>query len=268
VSVLSRVVPVDRRALRLYRANFWKILLVSAVVFAPLSLISALANRQAEDWADDAGNGPIFGIAAFAASALVIFGYALCAGLLDKLVVGPEFGHHKESLGQALRTLPYGRLVLLDLLTAVGIAIGLALGVLPGLVLFTFIALAPPLLVAERLGVVASMKRSMHLVRRAFWVTFLVVTLPVLVEHEIFAAVELLFELPLLVLWLAHLAAAVLVLALVVLCEITLALTLAEAEARSATADPEAAGPDEDAAGATAQGGGAAGVSDGLLSDA
>ena len=254
MSALARVIPVDRRAIRLYRANFWKILIVSAVVFAPLSLISALVNREAEDWVDDPGNGPIFGVAAFAASALVIFGYALCAGLLDKLVVRPEFGHHKESLGRALRTLPYGRLVLLDLLTAVGIAVGLALGLVPGIALFTFIALAPPLMVAERLGVVESMKRSARLVRGSFWVTFLVVTLPVFVEHEIFAAVELLFDLPLLVLWLAHLAAAVFVLALVVLCEITLALTLAEAEARGQAAE--------------GQGAGVAGVSGGLLNDA
>jgi hypothetical protein len=255
VSVLARVVPVDRRAFDLYRKHFWQILLVSAVIFAPLSLFSALVNRQAEDWVDDPGHGPVYGVAAFAASALVLFGYALCAGLLDKLVVGPEFGHHKESLGRALRTLPYGRLVLLDLLTVVGIAIGLALGVVPGIVLFTFIALAPPLMVAEHLGVMASMKRSARLVRGSFWVTFLVVTLPVFVEHEIFAAVELLFELPLLVLWLAHLAASVFVLALVVLCEITLALTLVDAEQRRQAA-------------ASAQGVGVEGVSDGLLSDA
>jgi len=81
------------------------------------------------------------------------------------------------------------------------------------------------------------------------------VTLPVFVEHEIFAAVELLFELPLLVLWLAHLAASVFVLALVVLCEITLALTLVDAEQRRQAA-------------ASAQGVGVEGVSDGLLSDA
>jgi hypothetical protein len=256
VTVLARVLPVDRRAFSLYRRHFWKILIVSAVIFAPLSLFSALANREADDWVDDAGNGPVYGIVAFAASALVIFGYALCAGLLDKLVVGPEFGHHKESLGRVLRTLPYGRLVLLDLLTTAGIAIGLALGVVPGIVLFTFIALAPPMLVAERLGVVASMKRSVHLVRGSFWVTMLVVTLPVFVEHEIFAAVELLFELPLVVLWWAHLAAAVFVLALVVLCEITLALTLADEEQSRL------------AAGAEGQEDGVVGVTDGLLSEA
>ena len=236
MSVLARLMPVDRRAFRLYRRHFWKIALVSAVIFAPLSLFSALANRAADDWIDDPGNGTWFGLLAFAASALVIFGYALCCGLLDKLVVGPEFGHPAEPLGRVLRTLPYGRLVGLDLLTAVGIAVGLALGVIPGIVLFTFIALAPPLMVSERLGVWGSIKRSAHLVRGAFFLTMLAVTIPVFIEHEIFAAVELLFDLPLLVLWLAHLVASVFVLALVVLCEITLALTLAEQE-RAAQGD-------------------------------
>lgn len=251
MSVVARLVPVDRRAFRLYREHFWQILVVSAVIFAPLSLFSTLVNREADDWIDDPGYGPIYGVIAFAASALVIFGYALCCGLLDRLVVGPEFGHGRESLGRVLRTLPYGRLVTLDLVTTAAIAVGLAFGLIPGLVLFTFIALAAPLMVAERLGVMASLKRSAHFVRHAFWLTFLVVTFPVFVEHEILAFVELLFDLPLVVMWLAHLAAAVFVLALVVLCEITLALTLAGQERA-----------------ASAQEGVEVGVTDGLLSDA
>jgi hypothetical protein len=232
MSVLDRVAPVDRRAFELYRRSFWKILVVAAVIFAPLSLFSAVANQQADDMIDDPGGGVYFGVIGFVATALMLLGYALCCGLLDKMVVGPEFGHPRESLREALQTLPYGRLVLLDLLTAVGVAVGLVLGIIPGLVLFTLIALAPPLVVSEHRGVWSSMKRSALLVRRAFWVTFLVVTLPVVLEHEVFALVELLFELPLLILWLAHLTASVFVLALVVLCEITLAFTLVEREER------------------------------------
>ena len=94
-------------------------------------------------------------------------------------------------------------------------------------------------------------RRSAHLVRGAFLLTLLAVTLPVFIEHEIFAAVELLFDLPLFLLWLAHLAASVFLLAVIVLCEICLALTLAEQERA-----------------AEAQEGGGVGVTDGLLSDA
>jgi hypothetical protein len=223
---LGRVVPVDRRALRLYRRNFWTIVMVSGVVFAPLSLLSTIANQRADDLLDDGGSAPLLGAFALVASALMIFGYALCAGLLEKVVVGPEFGHPRESVSEALRTLPYGRLVGLDLLTTVGVIVGLVLGVIPGLVFFTFVALAPPLLVYEHRGVLSAMRRSASLVRRAFVVTFLVVTLPVLLEHEIFAGLELLVDLPLVVLWLMHLVAAVAVLAVVVLCETTLAFTL------------------------------------------
>ena len=227
---LRRVAPVDRRALRLYRDNFWTILLVAGVVFAPLSLFSAVANQRADDWLDDPGNAPLYGTLAILASALMLFGYALCAGLLEKLVVGPEFGHRKESLREALRTLPYGRLVGLDLLTTLGVVVGLVLGLIPGLVLFTFVALAPPLLVYEHRGVFSSLRRSAALVRRAFVVTFLVVTLPVFLEHEIFTGLELLVELPLLVLWVLHMLASVFVLAIVLVCETTLAFTLLDEE--------------------------------------
>jgi len=222
------VLPVDRRALRLYRDHFGEILVVSAVVFAPLSLFSTLANQRADELLEDGGGHAAVGAIAFAASALMIFGYALCSGLLEKLVVGPDFGHRREPFREALRTLPYAKLIGLDLLTTIGVIIGLALGIVPGLVFFTFVALAPPLLVSEHRTVRSSLRRSASLVRHAFWVTFLVVTLPVLLEHELFAALELLLDLPLVLLWLAHLAAAVLVLAVVVLCETTLAFTLAE----------------------------------------
>ncbi len=271
MTLFDRLVPVDRRAFRLYRANFWWIVLVSAVIFAPLSLFSVVANQQADDWIDDPGNGPLFALLAFAASALVVFGYALCCGLLDKLVVGPEFGHPREPLGRVLRTLPYGRLFALDLLTTAGIAIGLVLGIVPGIVLFTFIALAPPLMVSEHLGVGASLRRSIRLVRGAFWLTFFAVTLPVFVEHEVFAVVELLFDLPLYAMWLLHLAASVFVLAIVVLCEITLALTLAEQEGRRASADARSDQAPGQAGGGQAGGGQegvVAAVTDGLLSDA
>jgi hypothetical protein len=228
VSTFGRVVPIDRRALRLYRRNFWTIALVAAVVFAPLSLFSAVANQQADEWVE--GGAPLVGVIAFVASALMIFGYALCSGLLDKMVVGPEFGHPKESLGRALRTLPYAKLVGLDLLTTLGIAAGLVLGIVPGLVLFTFVALAPPVLISERRGVWSSMRRSAALVRHAFIATFVVVTLPVTVEHELFSVLELLTDVPLVVLWMLHLVAAVFVLAVVVLCETTLAFTLVDEE--------------------------------------
>ena len=84
------------------------------------------------------------------------------------------------------------------------------------------------------------MRRSASLVRHAFVATFVVVTLPVLVEHEIFAGIELLTDLPLVVLWALHLLAAVFVLAIVVVCETTLAFTLVEEERDSATHAAEA----------------------------
>lgn len=229
---------MDRRALRLYRENFWTIALVSAVVFAPLSLFSAIVNQQAEHWVDDSGITPLFAVVVFVASALMIFGYALCSGLLDKMVVGPEFGHPRESLSSALRSLPYARLIGLDLLTTIAITVGLLLGLVPGILLFTLVALAPPLLISEQRGVWSAMRRSASLVRRAFAATFVVVTLPVAVEHQVFAGLELLTALPLLSLWALHLVAAVFILAVVVLCETTLAFTLVQEERAEASVAP------------------------------
>jgi hypothetical protein len=91
------------------------------------------------------------------------------------------------------------------------------------------------LLISEQRGVWSAMRRSASLVRHAFVATFAVVTLPVVIEHEIFAGLELITELPLVVMWALHMLAAVFVLAIVVLCETTLAFTLAEEERERAT---------------------------------
>ena len=76
------------------------------------------------------------------------------------------------------------------------------------------------------LSVRTAIARSVDLTRRHPLVTVVVVTLPVLFEHELLDALDVLWDLSFLVLFGAHIAMAVLVLAPVVLCEIALAFTL------------------------------------------
>ena len=62
-----------------------------------------------------------------------------------------------------------GRLIVADVLLTFVVGAGLLLLVIPGLVFVVWFALAGPLLEAQNLGVVQSMRVSRELVRGSFW---------------------------------------------------------------------------------------------------
>ena len=215
-----------RTAFRVYRSHPFAIAAIAAVVFAPLALIDTIGSTQAENLFNTGGSRAILGVMVLAGTSLLTAGSAVGAGLMDSFVA-TEFGNDdRRSFGVALRSLPARRLVVLDISVSVIVAVGSVLGEIPGLVAFTLLCLAGPLLVRGDLGVREAMRRSVDLTRRHLLVTVVVVTLPVVFEHELLDALDILWDFSFLVLFGAHIAMAVLVLAPVVLCEIALAFTL------------------------------------------
>ena len=77
---------------------------------------------------------------------------------------------------------------------------------LPGLSRSPCSAWRAPLLVRGDLGVREAMARSVDLTRRHLLVTVVVVTLPVVLEHEILDALDILWDFPFVVLFGAHIA--------------------------------------------------------------
>jgi hypothetical protein len=215
-----------RTAFRVYRSHPLAIAGIAAVVFAPLALLDTFGSTQAENLFDTGGSRAILGVMVLAGTSLLTAGSAVGAGLMDGFVV-TEFGDDEQRpFRDALRSLPAGRLVVLDITVSVIVAVGTVLGAVPGLIAFTLFCLAAPLLVRADLGVREAMARSVDLTRRHLLVTVVVVTLPVVFEHELLDALDIFWDFPFLVLFGAHIAMAVLVLAPVVLCEIALAFTL------------------------------------------
>ena len=68
-----------------------------------------------------------------------------------------------------LRSLPWGSLILADLLAALIIVIGLVALIIPGLIAITLLSVAGPVIELERQHAVAGLRRSAHLVRPHFW---------------------------------------------------------------------------------------------------
>jgi hypothetical protein len=98
----------------------------------------------------------------------------LYAGMVVSLVQDLQDGRQDHTVGELARSatpvlLP---LIGMSVVYAIGVAVGLLALLVPGLVLLTIWAVAAPVIVVERLGVVDSLGRSRELVRGNGWQVF------------------------------------------------------------------------------------------------
>jgi hypothetical protein len=129
-------------------------------------------------------------IASAAAAVFVMAGVVVYAGVLDKVVGAHLHGEPDLSVPEILRVLPLGRLVAADLLLAIATLAGLALFVVPGVIVFTLWCLVGPMITIEGRAVGSAFTRSWQLVRPRFWLTFVLVTLPLQVEQAVLHAID------------------------------------------------------------------------------
>jgi hypothetical protein len=134
--------------------------------------------------------------------AISLFGTILLAGFLCRLVGQDKNGgpatqdgpatHHGTAaqngmaaqtgdvvtLVVVLRTLPWISLIVADVLLAAMTIAGLALLVIPGLIVFTLFAVVGPAMEIEDRKPLSGLRRSAHLARQHFWTVALLATLP------------------------------------------------------------------------------------------
>jgi hypothetical protein len=131
---------------------------------------------------DHLGIGSVIGAVLFASSAL---GLTFYAGMLERLVGSVERNEPAQPVLHVLRTLPWGRLLLAEGILIVLIAVASVLLVIPGLIVGTLFALVGPLINLLDSSVPAAFRRSLQLVWPHFMLVFLIITLPLAVEHEV-----------------------------------------------------------------------------------
>jgi hypothetical protein len=204
-------------AFTLYRRRLALVAVMSLVVFSILALAESVVELAIERRAHDRSGAGLVDVGLWVVSGLWVFGTAVFAGLCDT-TVGKELGHAEPPLAQAWKRRPYAWLIGLDIV----VTVGMALVVVPGIVVFTLTCVAAPLVALEDRGVRAAVVSSARLVRPRFAVALVVVTLPVLIEHEVVHAIEALVGLSFLALLALNLGGMVLVLAPVTLCEVVL----------------------------------------------
>ena len=150
----------------------WRFLFaVAALVFLPLSALEALGDGFTEleiegtDPLLDAEAIGVFAVASFVA----LLGEQFYAGVAEEATGEWRSGHAPRPLRRLAAELPYGRLLVADVVIAVATVAGLLLLVVPGLLVFTWFSLTAPVITLEDRSVRAALRRSRELVRGSFW---------------------------------------------------------------------------------------------------
>jgi len=176
------------RTARTYWRHAGYLLILGIAVFVPLGLIDALANRFAEldlsdleQLSDLAAVGLVIGLLAQAITSLL--GEVFYAGAVALALAGGVEAK-PSSLTSVARRLAYWRLIAVDIVFVTATAVGLLLLIVPGIIVFTWFALAGPVVELEGAGVRAAFRRSRRLVRGHFW-TVLLVLLPITLGSEL-----------------------------------------------------------------------------------
>jgi len=182
--------PIAVAVVHTARRHAWRILVVSIVVSAV-----TVAVELAADHLLDRADVTTAVVGAVSTSTVSLLGAVFLSGFLCRLVSSTEHGatgHGKTEHGtdgsgirDVLRSLPWGALILADLLTTLIVVIGLVALIIPGLIAITLLAVVGPVIELERQHAVAGLRRSAHLVRPHFWRVAAFATVPLLVANGV-----------------------------------------------------------------------------------
>jgi hypothetical protein len=164
---------IYRQTLGTFRERAGFLLLVGVLVFVPLGLLDALANRVEAVELDGVSSLSDLVKVALAVGFLLqattsLLGEVFYSGAVALTLAHARHGH-EPTLREIGGSLAYARLIAVDILFGVAVAIGLVLLVVPGVILFTWFSLAGPLVEIEDDGVRTSLARSRRLVKGHFW---------------------------------------------------------------------------------------------------
>lgn len=158
-----------------YRSWARPLLLLAVVIFVPLGLLDAVA-VQVDVKSVDIGSG--VKLAALAAAVGAIAATSLLGEVFFSGAVAASLTHPEQLNPPSLRTiarhLRWWRLIAIDVVYVLMVAVGLALFVVPGVLVFIWFGLAGPAVEIEHRTVRGALRRSWDLVRGDFWIVFFV----------------------------------------------------------------------------------------------
>jgi hypothetical protein len=170
-----RPLPLYAEIARTYLKWAPSLLLLAVIVFVPVGLVHTIAIHPDIDALDLDGVLQILGVV-LAVMALAVTG--LLGEVFYTGAVAISLTHRRDgrppSLGEIARMVKYRRLIAIDLIYGLAVAVGLVLLVAPGVAAFVWFALAAPVVEIEGCGARAAFARSVRLIRGRFWTVFAV----------------------------------------------------------------------------------------------
>ena len=160
---------------RTYWSRRASLLLLAAVIFVPLGLLDALAAEVNLDSLDLA-SGPKVAAVIAAVGAITVTGLLGEVFYSGAVAVSLTHAEHEQAppLAAIARRLNYRRLVAVDLVYVLIVAVGLLALVVPGILAFVWFGLSGPVVEIEDRTVLGALVRSWKLVRGNFWTVFFV----------------------------------------------------------------------------------------------
>jgi hypothetical protein len=155
------------------------LLIFAALVFLPLGLLDALSLQVNVDSLDLTSGVKIAALmlAVGAVTMTGLLGEIFFSGAIAISLTHPH-GERPPRPREIVGRIKYGRLVIVDLAFVAIVAVGLLLGLVPGLLAFVFLGLAGPIVEIEERSALGALRRSFQLVRGSFWLV-LWVLLPI-----------------------------------------------------------------------------------------
>jgi hypothetical protein len=164
-------------AVRLYRLHPARVAGASLVVILPLILVSRGLHALETSLPPGTTDEPYYLVALLpsAAEFLALLGLVLLGGVMDELVGASVRGEPPPSLAEAVRSLPFGILMVADVVVTTLVTFGALFGAVPGLVIASLVGIVGPLVNIERHGPVRAVRHSFRLTWPHAWVAMGVV---------------------------------------------------------------------------------------------
>lgn len=174
----------------LYTRFFSRFFAIALIVYLIVNLLNALAGSL---FGDGAGIALLVALITMVVS---LVGTFWLQGALVFAVEDVRDGRIDTTIGQLFeRVRPYlGTLILAGVLAALGVAVGLVLLIVPGLILLTWWCLIVPVVVLEGRHVGESFSRSRELVRGHAWTVFGVVVVTAILSVIASAIIQAIFS--------------------------------------------------------------------------
>jgi hypothetical protein len=187
-----RVLLVLHHTGGMIRGHWHRIAGAAFVFFVPTASLHIAAELVHEEYAHSGGWPRYFLLTGFlmAVTFIRFLGEVVFSGFLDMAVGDSYFRHEEGSLMGVVRDLPWVPLVIVDFFVVTAAVIGLALFVIPGVLVYTFWGLAGPVVVRERRAARDALGRTYQISRPNWRLVLVLVVIPLGIEHALASVVR------------------------------------------------------------------------------